>query len=188
MKLSTLPRAVKIAAIPAVIVLIATPVFVISANNNQNGEKTVNITSAQTKSENDNKQTDVTPVDNAKEVQKPLVETQPTAAEQPTTPVSPYPEGSNIWHAFNRRTALGLVTPEGAPSDQTYWQRNKDLITKTPTQHAIIFGSRTTVLGMVESVNADGSLTVSCTNCAEWNVLTERRIEPSALANYLFLQ
>lgn len=113
-------------------------------------------------------------------------QTQTPAEESPPSVTNPYPEGFNIWHAFNRRTELGLTTPEGHPSDQTYWQSVQSSMTSTATLHAIAFDSgRKTVQGVVEQIHQNGTITISCTNCgAGWNTPSERTI-PAASYRYL---
>lgn len=119
--------------------------------------------------------------------------TQPTADPQTQTadpaPTNPYPEGFNIWHDWNRRTELGLTTPSSNPSDQTYWQGVTSYITNTPSQYAIIFNSRNSVIGLVESINADNSLTISCTACrGGWNKLTTWQLPAIEVRSYQFIQ
>lgn len=121
--------------------------------------------------------------------------------EIPDPPANPYPEGSNIWHTFTRRAAVGLATPEGPKSDPTYCQitlggsasqhYQAQTASLTPSQHAIVCarGASKAVIGFVESVNQDGSLTVSCTNCSGgWNVLAEKNIPAADVQKYTYLQ
>lgn len=106
--------------------------------------------------------------------------------EEPQT--NPYIEGMNIWHIWNRRTAVGLTMPEG-PSGDGSWcalalQDDNVPKSKTPTLHAIVCKGHFAV-GFVEEVRQDGSILVTCTNCQGWNTLIEKDI-PAATANIEF--
>ncbi len=104
MKLSTIPKAVKLAALPAIVAIIAVRVVVIASNDNKDGAKTVNLTSPQSEREADKVQEAADPIDDTQKVEQPVVVEVPVAEPaQPAAPVNPYPEGFNIWHAFNRR-------------------------------------------------------------------------------------
>lgn len=124
----------------------------------------------------------------------PAAETAPVAAPQspaePTQVPNPYPEGFEIWHAFNRRAEVGLTTPTGPTSDVTYWQGVHAQMSKTPTQYAIAFrgGTQSVVVGVVETINSDGSLVLSCTNCGQWNVLSQKQVTAEDAASYKYLQ
>lgn len=107
--------------------------------------------------------------------------------ESPPAATNPYPEGFNIWHAFDRRAEQGLTTPKGPESDQTYYSAIMNSAVRTPSLYAIAFGGQKYVAGVVEEIGQDGSLKLSCTNCGQWNVLTTRQITPEAAKSYFFL-
>lgn len=185
MKLSRLPKAVKLAAIPVAIALVATPVLALTQNEDVDKDMRTSSSHIETKKKDDTQEpAPVEPV-TQNTVNQPVQKQEQTQAQ---IQENPYPVGLNIWHAFNRRTELGLEMPEGPPSDGTYWQGVKDRLVRVPTIHAIAFtGTQRQVAGVVEDIGEDGSLTLSCTNCGQWNVLSTRKIPADNAKSYVFL-
>jgi hypothetical protein len=107
----------------------------------------------------------------------------------PEPPTNPYPEGFNVWHSYNRRTAVGLSMPDGPKSDQTYWSAVRNDLVTTPSVHAVVFATTHALSGFVESINADGSFMFSCTNCGSgWNTYVEKQVASDQAYLYRFLQ
>lgn len=169
----------------ALVLLAAPPSVYLSLRNNQGNPPPHKIVAPSNATQDSIKQ----PIEQS--VETPVQSTQPVVTQNidpVPAPTNPYPEGSNIWHSWNRRTSLGMQTPEGNLSDQTYWQKNAALITDSVSQYAIILDGRHTVNGIVEAVNTDGSLSISCTNCGQWNTYTEKQVPADQVSRFKFIQ
>lgn len=102
--------------------------------------------------------------------------------------------GQCTWWAIERRAAMGRALPSGAlgnASDWVYTLAGRYAINQTPARGAVIQnGGGYGHVGVVESVNADGSLTISEMNnyAAGGNfVVNVRTIPASAAGNFNYI-
>lgn len=109
-------------------------------------------------------------------------------------PCGGYAFGYCTCHAFSRRAELGrpIGSNWGNAASWAYLARASGFqVNNTPAPGAIIqniggWGGLGHV-GIVEQVNADGSLLVSDMNYAGWNVISNRTIPASSVRNYSYI-
>lgn len=110
----------------------------------------------------------------------------------PATSGNTYAYGYCTWYAYNRRVQLGLPVAArwgNANTWATSAARAGYTVNRTPSVGAIF---QTTAgyyghVGIVEAINADGSIHVSEMNYAGWNVLTVGDIPASQVGNYNYI-
>lgn len=123
----------------------------------------------------------------------------PTPTPAPTPPPAtpevknPYQYGGAAWYAFNRRTEVGkpVGTTWVAENNWLYYaQKDGYVVDTTPEKWAIGVrpGGSTSLIAFVESLNADGTMTISCMNCYEgWNRKSEVVVPSNEVAAYKFI-
>lgn len=105
-----------------------------------------------------------------------------------------YAYGYCTWHVANRRAAIGQPVPNNWGNAATWAQGARAMgmrVDHTPSVGAIMqtaggWGGYGHV-AFVESVNADGSWTVSEMNYAGWNVVSSRSFGAGEAGNYNFI-
>jgi surface antigen len=102
-----------------------------------------------------------------------------------------YAYGYCTWYAFNRRAELGRPIGSNwgnAVTWASYAAAGGFRVNKTPAPGAIIQnGGGYGHVGIVEAVNADGSLTVSDMNYRGWNVISTRTVPASQIGAYNYI-
>ncbi len=115
---------------------------------------------------------------------------------QPTTPAAPevknpYQEGFGYWYVFNRRTTVGkpVGTTWVNPQQWLYYAKQDSyVVDKNPEKWAISVRSGGNVLAFVESVNDDGSLTMSAMNYTSgWYKTDTFQVSQEELAAWTFI-
>lgn len=108
-----------------------------------------------------------------------------------------YVYGYCTWHVANRRAAIGKPLPNNLGHARTWAPRAQAFgitTSATPIEGAVLWHKDTSLawglghVGFVERVNDDGSILVSDMNYPNWNVVSQRTIQPSELGAYTFIQ
>lgn len=104
-----------------------------------------------------------------------------------------YTYGWCTWHAANRRAQIGRPIPSNLGNAISWASRARLAglgVGPQPAAGAVIYHRNLGGLGhvaFVESVNGDGTLTVSDMNYPSWGRVTYRTVPPSEFGNYLFI-
>lgn len=106
-----------------------------------------------------------------------------------------YDYGYCTWYAYNRRAQLGRPVGSfwgNASTWASYARSSGYVVNNTPTVGAVMQDSYSAGgyghVAVVESVHADGSITLSEMNYAGWNVQSTRTISAGQAAGYNFIQ
>lgn len=102
-----------------------------------------------------------------------------------------YAYGYCTWYAFNRRAEMGRPIGSNwgnAVTWASYAASSGFKVNKTPAPGAVIQnGGGYGHVGIVEAVNADGSLTVSDMNYRGWNVISTRTVPASQVTAFNYI-
>lgn len=105
-----------------------------------------------------------------------------------------YSYGYCTWYSYNRRAQLGMPVGSfwGNASSWAYMARAAGYtVDRTPTVGAVMQDSYSAGglghVAVVESVGADGSITISEMNYAGWNVMSYRTLSAGQAAGYNFI-
>lgn len=103
-----------------------------------------------------------------------------------------YDYGYCTWYAYNRRAELGRPVGSfwgNATSWASYARASGYRVNHTPAPGAVLQSSNSYYghVAVVESVNSDGSVTVSEMNYAGWNIISKRTISAGQAAGYNYI-
>lgn len=107
-----------------------------------------------------------------------------------------YSYGYCTWHAANRRAQIGKPLPTNLGNAVTWASLAAQAglgVGEEPAAGAVLWHKDTWIaggfghVGFVESLNPDGSITVSDMNYPIWNGITTRTIQPNEFSNFLFI-
>jgi surface antigen len=106
-----------------------------------------------------------------------------------------YDYGYCTWYAYNRRAELGRPVGSfwgNASTWASYARGSGYIVSRTPSVGAVMQDSYSAGgyghVAVVESVGADGSITVSEMNYAGWNVKSYRTLSAGEAAGYNYIQ
>ncbi len=161
-------------------VLLATGVLVlltgvVSAAHSRNSSSPASYTAPETKTQDTTPMANVStpapePVSPSIGQPKPATSTPaptPQPKSEPTPPANPYESGSSGWYVWDKRTSVSKKVGNNwfnFTAWAYYAQNSGYIVNLSPEQYAIITGSNG-LLGFVDSLNADGTITISCMNC-----------------------
>ena len=135
----------------------------------------------------------ITPTDTATSQPAKVTSTAPATTLAPTEVKNPYQEGFDYWYVFNRRTAVGkpVGTTWVNPQHWLYYAKQDGYtVDMNPEKWAISVRGMTSgnVLAFVESVNDDGSLTMSAMNYTSgWNRTDTFQVGQAELSAWIFI-